>query len=116
MIRIVATVDGRGGLRRLDVSGHAGIGGERGDPACAGVSVLARTAARVVDGKRGFVVVGGHDGPGSLSFTVRRRIGGDGRWLRGVTATLITGLSDLAEEFPAGVTVTVDRKREREGR
>ena len=116
MIRIVAVVDRFGRLRRLDVEGHAGIGGERGDPACAGVSVLARTAARVVAGKSGFVVDGGHGGPGSLSFAIRRKKVGGGWWLRGVTATLMTGLADLAEEFPAGVSMTVVRERKREGK
>ncbi len=96
-----------GCLRSLQASGHAGGAALGANAACAAVTVLLRTAARVLSAVHGLVADGGADAPGHMELTVSSERGVAPEWLRGVTDSLVRGLSDLAAEFPAEVAVRI---------
>ncbi len=90
----------------MRASGHAS-GGLGTNVACAAVTVLLRTTARVLSAVKGLVRDGGADVPGrmELSLSPERRVAPE--WLRGVTDSLVRGVSDLATEFPAEIALRV---------
>ncbi|MFP4483693.1 MAG: ribosomal-processing cysteine protease Prp [Spirochaetota bacterium] len=105
MITVRLEVDRRGRLRGVDAYGHAGLGAPGGDPACAAVTGLLRTTARLLAGDRRYVVSGRAEEPGRLTFTVATKgVTGKGR-LRTVADFLFQGVRDVARDYPGAVTV-----------
>jgi len=108
MVEIVVALDGKGCLSRLNLSGHAGFALKGADPACAAVTLLARTTARLVASCSGWTVDGAALKPGNLSLVIIQRPGDTDEWLRGVTDTLMLALADIDEEFPDSITVSLE--------
>ena len=108
MVNIVVALDGKGCLSRLHLSGHAGFVSSGADPACAAVTLLARTTARLVSSRSGWTVDGDAPEPGNLSLVIRRRPEDTDEWLRGVSDTLMLALADIDEEFPDSIAVSVE--------
>jgi uncharacterized protein YsxB (DUF464 family) len=96
-----------GCLRALRASGHAGGAALGTNVACAAVTVLLRTTARVLSAVQGLVSEGGADSPGHLELTVCPEVSVAPQWLRGVTDCLVRGVSDLAAEFPGEIAVRI---------
>lgn len=89
----------RGGIVvRVQVKGHAGFGTRGADPVCAAVTALVRTAARELAASPAVRVAGTASNEGLIAFQVTgwepERLG----WLSGVSALLVRGLRDLADE------------------
>ena len=108
MVKIVVSLDDKGCLSRLILSGHAGFTFKGGDPACAAVTLLARTTARLVSSRAGWTVDGDAPEPGNLSLDIKWRPEDTDEWLLGVTDTLLLALADIDEEFPQAVSVSLE--------
>ena len=108
MVKIAVVLDGNGCLSRMNLSGHAGYALKGADPACAAVTLLARTTARLVSSRTGWTVDGAALKPGNLSLVIIQRPGDTDEWLRGVTDTLMLALADINEEFPGAISVSLE--------
>ncbi len=106
MVTVTLELASDGCLRSLRASGHAG-GGLGTNVACAAVTVLLRTTARVLSSVKGLVRDGAADSPGRMELSVSPEWTGAAEWLRGVTDSLVRGVSDLAAEFPAEIALRV---------
>jgi uncharacterized protein YsxB (DUF464 family) len=97
-----------GCLAGFTASGHAGAGRKGQDIVCAAASAFLRTAAKVLAGEPGLNVDGESPEPGVMRLSLDPPPDGKREWVRGVTATLLRGLADLAEEFPERLRLEVD--------
>lgn len=133
MVEIVVVLDGSGCLSRFSLKGHAGYHSAKnrriswmqgfirrmrnrnrdsvlGDPACAAVTLMARTVARVTASREGWTVDGAAPEPGNLFLVIERRPEDTDEWLHGVTDTLMQALADIDEEFPDAISVSLEEK------
>ncbi|MCK5737228.1 MAG: ribosomal-processing cysteine protease Prp [Spirochaetaceae bacterium] len=110
MIKIVVVLDDSGCLYRMSLSGHAGFALNGADPACAAVTLLARTVARLIASRTGWTVDGKAPEPGNLFLVVNQRPEDTDEWLQGVTDTLLLALADIDEEFPGAIAVSLEEK------
>ncbi|OQX28547.1 MAG: hypothetical protein B0D92_08340 [Spirochaeta sp. LUC14_002_19_P3] len=117
MIDVSVILDKAGGISRLSLEGHAGgaPGGE--NLACAAVSLLVRSVARLLASKPGWLVEGNAPKPGSFYLSVQRHSLAEQRhfddmtqWLKGITDTLLQALADVGEEYPSTLSVEIERK------
>jgi len=99
VVRVEAVLDGGGVLRLCRASGHAGAGRTGSDVVCAAVSVLMRTAVRVLSGREGVSLRCEAPEPGFLLLETDCSAGGT-EFLRAVGMFLLEGLASVAEEFP----------------
>jgi uncharacterized protein YsxB (DUF464 family) len=95
-------------LAGFTASGHAGAGPKGEDIVCAAVTILLRTAAKVLAGEPGLTVEGQSPEPGVMRLALEPPPEAKRDWVRGVTATLLRGLTDLAEEFPGRLELRID--------
>ncbi|MDR1251144.1 MAG: ribosomal-processing cysteine protease Prp [Treponema sp.] len=99
MIEIEAVVDREGLLRACRACGHARAGKAGTDIVCAAVSVLMRSALRVLSNRKGIVVRG--DAPEPGLFWIETDYTAEGREFLSAAGEFLTGgLSSVAEEFP----------------
>jgi uncharacterized protein YsxB (DUF464 family) len=112
LVDIVVGLDGRGALRRLDLKGHAGDSPIGENPACAAVTLMARSVARLAASRTGWTVDGTAPEPGNLSLVIKGRPEDTDEWLRGVTDTLTTALADIAEEYPGAISVSIEENHD----
>lgn len=110
MVEIVVVLDGSGCLSRLSLKGHAGFSSSGTDPACAAVTLMARTVARITASREGWTVDGAASEPGNLFLVIKRRPEDTDEWLHGVTDTLMQALADIDEEFPGAISVSLEEK------
>jgi uncharacterized protein YsxB (DUF464 family) len=106
MIGIDAAFDEAGLLRSCEVKGHAMAGPAGYDVVCAAVSILTRTAFRVLSEKEGITLRGGASERGV--FRMETDYEGAGKeFLAASGAFLMDGLTSVAEMYPEHVTVTI---------
>jgi len=98
-------------LAGFTASGHAGAGRKGEDIVCAAATALLRTAAKVLAGEPGLTVDGQSPEPGVMRLVLKPPPEEKRDWVRGVTATLLRGLTDLAEEFPGRLKLKIDGAR-----
>jgi uncharacterized protein len=101
-------LDREGRVLGFEAAGHAEGAALGKDIACAAFSVLARTAFRALEALPGIKVKGLAPAPGSLSFEVLRPAEDAGR-AAGIADFLVTGMSDLARDYPGAVALTIER-------
>jgi uncharacterized protein YsxB (DUF464 family) len=112
VIRIVLTFRDSGQLQTLTSRGHANRTTDLPSEACAAVSVLLRTAARLFSHTDGLSIVGKADKPGHLELNVKDVPTQHQEWFRGAVDMLMLGLRDLQEEYPDSIQIRTDvRKR-----
>ena len=99
MIEIEAVLDQTGTLRACKAAGHAGAGSSGTDIVCAAVSVLMRSALRVLSGRKGITVWGDAPEPGLLWLEADYSAGGRD-FLTAAGEFLLEGLKSVAKEFP----------------
>jgi uncharacterized protein YsxB (DUF464 family) len=99
MVRIEAAVDEAGLLRSCRIHGHAGAGPRGGDIVCAAVSVLARTALRVLSQQEGITVRGEAPERGVIGMDIDYAANGKD-FLAAAGAFLVEGLQSVAGEYP----------------
>ena len=104
-MRIVAEKEGC--LLLAEAEGHAGMGGESGDPVCAAVSVLFRTTASLLEA---FVPTSSarSKGKGTLQLAAGDFPEESRTCLFYATEFLKRGIGSLAEEFPNAVSLRVE--------
>ncbi len=112
MIRIVLTFADSGLLETLTSQGHANRANDELNEACAGVSILLRTAARLFSHTDGITTDGGADEPGHLNLSVEGVSLERLDWYRGAVDSLLLGLRDLAEEYPDSIKIDVVRRKQ----
>jgi uncharacterized protein YsxB (DUF464 family) len=108
VIEIEAALDSGGVLRACKASGHAGAGKTGSDIVCAAVSVLMRTAARSLSGRKGITIRCEAPEPGFLfleaDYTAEGR-----EFLFAAGVFLTEGLASVAEEYPQYCRLTIRR-------
>jgi uncharacterized protein YsxB (DUF464 family) len=108
MVEIAAVLDENGVLKTCTASGHAGAGRKGYAIVCAAVSVLMRTAVRVLSGRKGITIRCDAPEPGFLSLEAGYT--GEGReFLSAVGVFLTEGLASVAEEYPDNCKLTIRR-------
>jgi uncharacterized protein YsxB (DUF464 family) len=108
MIEIDAALDGAGFFRSCEVKGHAMAGPAGYDIVCAAVSILTRTAFRVLSEREGISLRGGASERGVFRMETEYSEG-EGEFLSGVGAFLLDGLTSVSEMYPEHVTLTIRR-------
>ncbi|MCX7655866.1 MAG: ribosomal-processing cysteine protease Prp [Treponemataceae bacterium] len=101
MVSVTVVLDSAGLLRHCQVKGHAGSGQLGKDVVCAAVSVLSRTALRVLVDRAGLFVQGDAPERGDLWFSVELREQGDRPFLEALTTFLLEGFRSVSQEYPA---------------
>ena len=92
-------MDDAGLLRSCLIQGHAGAGPRGGDIVCAAVSVLARTALRVLSRREGITVRGEAPERGVIRMEID--YAGNGReFLSAAGSFLLEGLESVVGEYP----------------
>ena len=110
MLSIAVSLDVSGALRSLHLEGHAGDSPSGENLACAAVTLMVRTVARLVESQAEWTVDGLAPVPGNLFLEITRRPEDTDEWLRGVTDTLLWALADIVEEYPDAITVSLEEK------
>jgi uncharacterized protein YsxB (DUF464 family) len=108
LIDIQAVLDENGVLRSCKACGHAGAGKTGSDIVCAAVSVLLRTAVRVLSGRKGVTANCGAPEPGLLFLEADYTAEGKD-FLFAAGAFLIEGIALVAEEYPENCRLTIRR-------
>jgi uncharacterized protein YsxB (DUF464 family) len=108
LVQIEAVLDENGVLRACKASGHARAGRKGEDIVCAAVSVLMRTAVRVLFGREGITVRCDAPEPGFLSVEADYTAEGKD-FLFAAGVFLSEGLASVAEEYPQYCRLTVRR-------
>jgi uncharacterized protein YsxB (DUF464 family) len=109
MIEIDATLDEAGLLRSCEVRGHALAGPRGGDVVCAAVSVLVRTAWKVLSGRAGITVRGG--APERGMFWMETEYTGEGRdFLFAVGTFLKEGFESVSADYPECCKINIQRR------
>jgi uncharacterized protein YsxB (DUF464 family) len=111
VIRARIVLDERDTLRSFSASGHAERFSRGRDIVCAAFSVLARTAYKALGALPGIELRGEAEEPGALDFEVLSLASGAER-AAGIADFLLTGLGDLAREYPDAVALTIERNLE----
>lgn len=107
MLRIDVLLGDQGVLSQLVAEGHAGFSIVGQDVVCSAATVLLRTTGRVLERAPQVEVAGEATKEGSLTVKVEKVLPEGITWLKGVTDSLLTGLSDLAREFPNHINVVI---------
>jgi len=107
VIQIEIRLDQRRALLGFTVSGHAGSAPRGEDLVCAAVTVLFRTAARVLQLQPEIRIRGNASDSGRMELHVESAPPEKRQWLTGLTDFLIRGSRDLQEENPKAVALSV---------
>ena len=108
MIEIEVILDGDGVLTTCIAEGHAKLGKSGTDIVCAAVSVLIRTALRVLSDRKGITVNGGAPRPGQM--WLEAEYDADGKeFLFAAGVFLVEGLESVAREFPKNCKLDIRR-------
>jgi uncharacterized protein YsxB (DUF464 family) len=100
-------LDHGGALRGFSVSGHAGSGPRGEDLVCAAVTVLFRTAARLLRLQGDIRIRGGASENGRMELQIEELPAPRRQWLIGLSDFLIRGARDLQEENPKAIALRV---------
>jgi uncharacterized protein YsxB (DUF464 family) len=110
VIRIKVCLDGAGLLVSCRVEGHAGAGPKGADPVCAAVSLLLRTAIKILAGRRGIELRGAAPKRGLL--WMEADYDAEGRdFLAAAGTFLIEGLRSVSEEYPEYCCLIIENRR-----
>ena len=113
MIRVRLVSDTGMCLVHLTVTGHAAIeDGGTVSVACAAVSAIVRTAARLIEMRPGVDSDGSAEKAGRLEIAIRGYPPAQREWLRGVSDFLIVGLKDVERDYPEECEVVLTVQEE----
>lgn len=111
MIEVTLQVrDGR--VMRVSSRGHAPGAPAGENILCAGVTVLLRSFARVLEDAPGIESEGEAPHPGSLDMTVLRIDPEKREWFTGISHLLVRGLRDLEIDYPKDLRVFMKERAE----
>ena len=107
MIRLRVRLRPDGCLESCLAEGHSGLGGSGSDIVCAAVTVLLRTAGRLLEEDPRLRVGGAAPRPGALRLELAEPPAERLERVRGVTDFLLRGLRDLAADYPRRVALDI---------
>jgi hypothetical protein len=107
VIQIEIRLDQRGALLGFAVSGHAGSAPRGEDLVCAAVTVLFRTAARLLQLHPDIRIRGNASDSGRMDLTIEALPAEKRQWLAGLSDLLVRGSRDLQEENPEAIALSV---------
>jgi hypothetical protein len=110
MIEIEAVLEADGTLRACKASGHSGAGKAGTDIVCAAVSVLMRTALRILSGRKGIKLACGAPEKGQLWLEADYEAEGKD-FLYAAGVFLIEGLLSVTQEFPENCKLNIVTRR-----
>jgi uncharacterized protein YsxB (DUF464 family) len=106
VIEIKLALDEAGLLRGCDIQGHGGTGSRGADVVCAAVSVLIRTALRVLADRPGIEIRG--EAPERGSLWMEADYTPEGREFLSMAGLFLTqGLKSVAEDYPGHCKMTI---------
>jgi uncharacterized protein YsxB (DUF464 family) len=111
LISIRVALDSEDRISDLHASGHEDSAFRGSAIACAGCSILLRTAYEALSGDDEVKINGKAPSTGMLSFTVRGYPEDKVGWAQGVADFLLIGLSSLEREYPSQFDIVVERNR-----
>lgn len=97
-------------LQRITARGHALAGPPGGDPVCGGVSLLLRSAGRILQEADEVQVEVSAPRRGEMALRVVDYPEELEGWLQGVSALLLRGLMDVSQEFPDSLSIRFKNK------
>ena len=106
---MVIETDRAGLVRRVDVSGHAGISQKGYDIVCASVTTLVRSAARILEQDERITIRGAAIEPGRMGFEVLESRDAM-QYLQGIGDFVILGIADIVSEFPSRCTLQMKER------
>jgi uncharacterized protein YsxB (DUF464 family) len=110
LIEIRLVLDEAGLLRGCDIQGHGGAGNRGADVVCAAVSVLIRTALRVLADRPGIEIRG--EAPERGSLWMEADYTPEGReFLSMAGLFLIQGLRSVTEDYPGHCKMNIYTER-----
>ena len=112
MVTIRVQLDENECIRYAEAEGHAGGAVKGSNVACAGVTVLIRTAARLLENEDNILLEGEAPHPGTLFFRVERYPVGKIERIIGITRFLCLGLKDIENDFPGEIDVRIEKGKE----
>ena len=107
MIKAVMVLEG-GLLKSCHVSGHAGAGPKGADIVCAAVSVLVRTACKVLSERKGITVYSEFPERGEFSLEILDMTAENREFLSGTGIFLKEGLVSVSGEYPEFCRVIIE--------
>lgn len=110
MVEIFLDIDADGALKSLRMHGHTSEIPRGDNLSCAALTLLARSVARLLANRSGWIVDGDASTPGELSLAIQRRPEDSLEWLKGVTDTFLRALADIDEEFPSALSVKIEER------
>ena len=112
MIKAELVLEG-GLFRACRITGHANAGKKGSDIVCAAVSVLARTAYKVLSAKKGIAVQGDSPERGEFWMEAACTASNDiesREFLAGVGAFLEEGLLSVSNEYPENCRLSIEER------
>ena len=100
MLEILIRLDAERVLREIRASGHAGDAAKGTNIVCSAATSLIRSAYRTVISEKDIRCSLKADEPGQIDFFILFYEEQKSEWLRGITDYLLTGLTDLDNEYP----------------
>ena len=94
-------------LREIRASGHAGDAAKGYNTVCAAASSLIRSACRTVNNDSDIESLFSAPEPGQLDFSIQKYEILKSEWLKGITDYLLTGLTDLDNEYPEYFNINI---------
>ncbi len=110
MIRLLVWLRADGCLESFRAAGHSDLGGKGADTVCAAVTVLLRTAGRLLESDALLGAEGEAPEPGAMRLRLPEPPDDRRERVRGVTDFLVRGLRDLQAEFPDRVELSIRQK------
>ena len=107
MVSVVVGFFPDGCLRTLNMEGHAGSGEKGNDILCAALTILVRTALHTFANEDRLSVESRAEREGEAALAIRSCATGSRDWLKGITDYLLTGLHDLAAEYPGKLSIVM---------
>ena len=107
MITIDIKQDERGCIRKCSVSGHSLLSTKGSDILCAAVTILLRTAGRLLHKEKGIGVKGGPETEGEFGFSLLWVSEPAVNRISGISDFLLRGLQDLEAEYPERIKLMI---------
>ena len=97
-------------LKSCRIRGHSGAGPKGADIVCAAVSVLARTALKVLSERKGIDVRGEFPERGDFSLEILEVTAENREFLAGTGVFLKEGLVSVSGEYPGFCKVSIEER------
>jgi uncharacterized protein YsxB (DUF464 family) len=111
LIEVQARLDSGNRITEIRASGHDDSARKGSNLVCAACSALLRAACETLERESRIKVDISAPEEGLLNFSVREYPESLGEWLRGVSDSLLIGLSSLNWEYPGSVNISVTNDR-----